>query len=463
MGKKPVTRAALLGALCLPILPALAQDGGGPLLTFGISQRFETGDNLNLEIPSEGSTTRADTELSFGLLSETQTDRLALDMSGLFRIENTSLTGSDAGFQDPNLRFSYDREGATSSFNAQAYYRESDVNNLQSLTDFVDSSGNVVLPPDFANLSGTGRRTVSGSSVNLELGRETPLGFVLDAGFSQTDYSNTSSSDLSDFDRRNVDGQARLRFSPLTTGTVGLRYDTYDAANPTGRDRTTTAADIGVEEALSERSTLKASLGASQVETDEAGLITTTSGLIGSLGLAYDMPNGSATADFDAKLDENGDQRLEFVVGRSMELPDGSLSARLGLTAPEIGKTEVIGGLDWQRALPDGKISARLNRSVSSSDQDVSRLTTLASINYDHDINAVSGIGLGLLYVQQEGTPSDNQVTRTDLNATYRHALTEDWNVNTGVSYRVRDEDTVGRAESPSVFLSIGRRFDFRP
>ena len=52
MGQKQTLRAALLGALCLPILPALAQEGGGVRMFLGLDQDFEVGENLALENPA---------------------------------------------------------------------------------------------------------------------------------------------------------------------------------------------------------------------------------------------------------------------------------------------------------------------------------------------------------------------------------------------------------------------------
>jgi hypothetical protein len=255
----------------------------------------------------------------------------------------------------------------------------------------------------------------------------------------------------------------RLRFSPVLTGTAALRYDTYDADDAEQTYRTTTGGDLGIEYVISERARLNASIGTSEIRTEEFGVTETTSSPVGTLGFIYDMPNGTATVDFDATTDEDGQERLNFVVGRSLELPDGSLSATLGFTDPESDDPEPIGSLQWRRDLPDGQITARIRRSVTSSNNDESRLSTLVAFGYDRDINDLSGIGFDIVYGETSATETDNEVRRIDLSAAYRYALTPDWNLNTGVSYEVRDEDTVGRAESPSVFLSIGRQFDFRP
>jgi hypothetical protein len=35
--------------------------------------------------------------------------------------------------------------------------------------------------------------------------------------------------------------------------------------------------------------------------------------------------------------------------------------------------------------------------------------------------------------------------------------------MNFGASHKVKDEDVVGKADSSSVFLSVGRKFEWRP
>ena len=464
MGKKTLTRATVLGALCLPILPALAQEAGGVLLSFGVDQRFETGNNLALETPEEGNSSIATTFLSFGLLSETATQQIGFDVGGGLQIQNTpDSDGTETSFTDPSVDFFYNLEGADSTLSFSGNYSEADIDTL-TLSDLVNNEGVIELPEDFANLSGTGQRSEYGIDAFLETGRDAPLGFVLSGGASGIDYTGSNDPSLFNFARSDAGATALLRFSPVTTGTLGLNYSTYDADDDVQTYRTTTGADVGVIYTLSSRTTVEASIGYTEVETEELGqATTTTSNPVGSLGIVYDMPNGEATADFDATTDEDGNERLNLVFGRSMERPDGALAYTFGLTDPEFGDVAPIGSLVWQRALPDGQISASLQRSVTSSNADESRLSTLVAIGYDRSINDLSGISFDLVYGQTDATATENEVSQIDLGAAYNYALTPDWNLNTGIIYQVRDEDTVGRSDSPSVFLTIGRQFNFRP
>jgi hypothetical protein len=464
VGKKTLARATVLGALCLPVLPALAQDAGGLLLSFGIDQRLESGNNLTLETPEEGNSSIATTFLSFGLLSETATQQIGFDLGGGLQIQNTPSTeGTETSFADPSVSFFYNLEGANSTLNLSANYSEADIDTL-TLSDFINNEGLIELPEDFASLSGTGQRSDYGVSALLETGLDAPLGFVLSGGAGGIDYTGTNDPTLFDIARSNAEATALLRFSPVTTGTLGLNYSTYDADDDVQTYTTTTGADAGVIYSLSSRATVEATIGYTEVQTEELGqATTTTSNPVGSLGIVYDMPNGAATADFDATTDDDGNERLNLVFGRSMDLPDGALAYTFGLTDPEAGDVAPIGSLTWERALPDGQVSASLQRSVTSSNADESRLSTLIAFAYDRTINDVSGIGFDLIYGQTDATATENDVSQIDLTAAYNYALTPDWSLNTGIVYQVRNEDSVGRSESPSVFLSIGRRFDFRP
>lgn len=464
MGKATITRAAILGAVCLPILPALAQEIDAVRMNFGINQRFESGDNLALENPSQGNSAISTTRLSFGLISETERQSIELDVSGALTIQNTPDTdGTETNFGTPNFRFSYDLAGADSAFGVNANYNVAFIDTL-SLSDFINEDGILELPEDFSSLAGTGERTNYGVSATLELGQNAPLGFNLSAGVSGIDYNDVTDPNLFNYNRSFLGARALLRFSPVLTGSVGLRYSTYDASDDEQTYRTRTTGNVGLEYAISSRASLEASVGVTEVNTETLDQPTTnTTSPVGSLGYVLDMPNGGLTADFVASADENGNERLNFVVGRNLDLPDGNLSFTLGLTDPEFGDVAPIGSLGWERDLPDGQITARISRRVSSSNNDDTALTTLVAFGYNKNITDLSGIGLDLTYGESDATENTGRVTRTGISATYRYALTQDWNLNTGVNYRTREEEGEGQASSPTIFLSIGRNFDFRP
>ncbi len=423
MGKKQTLRAALLGALCLPILPALAQEAGGVRMFFGLDQEFESGDNLALDIPAQGYSNIANTRLSFGVISETERQSLDLLLSGALTIQDTPDTfGTETDFGTPLARLNYGLTSENASLSVNALYRVDFIDEL-NFGDFVDADGVLVLPEDFAGLNGTGERTAYGFDATLELGKTAPLGFTLSAGASGNRYSGTSDPDLFDFSRTYVAGDVLLQLSPVLTGVIGLGYDTYDADDTEQTYRTTTTGDIGLIYTISERATLEGRIGVTRVDTEEFGIDTSSTNPVGSLAYVYAMPDGEITADFSVTVDpDDGSQRTDLLVGRSRELPDGQLAFALGVTDPEFGDIAPIGSLSWQRELPAAVLSARIDRTVSLSNQDQTTLTTLVALGYDQEINDVSGFSLDLTYGESDATSTTNRVTRSGITATYRRA-----------------------------------------
>ena len=49
------------------------------------------------------------------------------------------------------------------------------------------------------------------------------------------------------------------------------------------------------------------------------------------------------------------------------------------------------------------------------------------------------------------------------VHAVYRRALTQDWSLETGYSYRLRREEGEGDAESNTLFLTLQSSFNWRP
>ena len=67
-------------------------------------------------------------------------------------------------------------------------------------------------------------------------------------------------------------------------------------------------------------------------------------------------------------------------------------------------------------------------------------------------VDALSTIGLDFSY-EVSDAPSE-RIEVAGIGATWRYALTPDWHLDTGMRYRVR-RDLDGRAESPSIFVSV--------
>lgn len=429
------------------------------LMIFGVDQEFEAGDNLSLEIPSEGSTVLSTTTLSFDLLSETSTQTFALGLSGSLR-EGDIPRGSDisTGFVEPSVKLSYSREAANARFSFDGQYRESDVSFLDPLSSLIDDTGVLVLPEDFETLNGTGTRRVYDVSTKLETGIDAPFGLVFDASASGISYGDGAAATRDDSRRHSYGVEARLRFSPVTTGFVGYDRDYYEADDLQNTEHETDAFEIGVNHEISERATIEVAIGYSETSETENFVTMNDDGLTGRVKYDLDMPNGTLNASYEVTRDQDG--KREFLrFGRTLEQPLGALSFNVGATRKGSGDPKLIGGLNWRRDLPTGRITLGLNRGVTVNDDDEERISTTANFGYMHEINQLSSLGFDASYGLTESSITGNDTQRTDLTASYNYALTPDWSLSTGVSYRIRDEDRLGRTDSTSVFLRIGREF----
>lgn len=468
MGHHWSARTPLYGAVCffsLCAVPVAAQEAGGLLLSFGIEQRLEAGRNLTLETPATGGGATALTTLSFGLLSETNRHTFSLEFVNGLRIANLPGEGTTTGIDDSSLILAYDREVANAALSFGASFERSDIDFLEPLSTFITGDGSIELPADFESLDGGGTRNAFSISAGLETGQQDLVGFVLRATTSGLEYSGTTDPDLFDTRTNRLEAGTILRFSPRTTARVTASAEFYDAENVEQTDRETNTLIFGLEHELTPRTRLGGVLGYVDLDTTEIGAAPGAgdfSGVIGEVGVAYAMSNGELTAEAASTIDSAG--RLNtFIVGRSFEIPNGEVSAEIGVGRSNGSDEELIGALSWRQEVGPGDIVADFSREITTSLEDEASATTALAFGYIYNLNPVSRLGLSIAYVQTEPTPSVARLERMDVTAAYSRELTPEWDFNTGISYRVRDEDTVGRVTSQSVFFSIGREFDLRP
>ncbi len=402
----PLTAAAVLMSTA-----ASAQDGKGRLLTFGIDQNFSWADNPGLAIPSEGTRLRSDTRLTFGAAFEGPRDLLALNTSVVLRGEDSG-SGFDYGVENPAAELSYTRSGTSSSFTASAFLRQSDLAEGLALSD--DET------PVLLQENGSARST--GGRLGYSFGDGAPFGGSLRAGLTDTDYRNTTDPDL--VDNRTVTAGVGLHFTlnDVTEATLDIDHRRYDE------------------------------VGAAPVESS-----TTV-----AAGLVRALPRGSLRARLSTTFDEDG-SRSGLSFGRSIDLPDGALSLDLGLTQSAGGGVDVTGALAYQKELARGGLSARLSRAVTTDAGNDQVLVTALSLGLTQELTPRMGLNMGADWSRSEDTASGLVTDNASLNAALNYALTPDWTLNLGANHRIKDEDSIGRAASNSVFLSVGRTFEFRP
>jgi hypothetical protein len=171
------------------------------------------------------------------------------------------------------------------------------------------------------------------------------------------------------------------------------------------------------------------------------------------------LPVGTVSALLRVTTDDDEGQRETFEIGRDLETPRDTISARLGVTRADTTGTDLVGSLLWDRALPDGSLGLELAHRVSF-DDDAEVQTSTISVIWLKNISDISSISLDISYEQSDSAVES--IEQVAFGAGYTHRLTADWNLDTGIDYRVRD-DADGRARSPGIFVALSREFQVRP
>ena len=148
---------------------------------------------------------------------------------------------------------------------------------------------------------------------------------------------------------------------------------------------------------------------------------------------------------------------------QTIDLPRGSLSVDLGVTEAAGSGLDMTGALNWRQELANGILSARLSRAVTNDTDNDEALVTAFSLGMTQELSPRLSLNLGASWTQSDKQATGLVTDTTSLDASFNYALTEDWAMNFGASHKVKDEDGVGKADSSTVFVSLGRTFEWRP
>jgi hypothetical protein len=401
--------AACLGAGTLAIglplaLMAQEDDGGGVRLTFSVDGRVEAHSNAALDPTDAESSAEAVTRLGFGASSTTRAARLSFDATAQVRAVLTGPSSLSDGIVNPDLRLSYSRASSNATFDAQVFWRDTDLGRETTLDDFEVASG---------------KRQDTGASLALRWGNDTRLGFGLTADYTDTDYHDGSTEP----DRRRLNLGAELRL---------------DLSKATALTFTLTRGRL----------------------TSDNGTDSTTLGLDGTLSIA--RPDGSLT--FGLALDDTDDGlRSGISLARSHERPRGGYGYRLGLTRDAGGDLRVTGGVNLRQDLPRGQITADLSRDITTADDDNSdRQVTRANLGLTQTLTDRTSLTLSAGFSESLNPADDSFTRKTNLGATLSHELGGDWMLDGGVSLTSQDTDATATAEDTSIFLGLRRTFEGR-
>lgn len=401
-------------ALAVLALSATAQQAPPPF-TFGLDLRLEADDNRDLVPVSPGTTTTGTARLSFGFLRDTGADSLRLNAGVLLRAAGGPGAATTAtGLQEPAVTARYTRTAANASLSFGLRYSEREIRSLRSLDDFLDpDTGEIVLPPDFDGLVGTGTQTNFNADLRASIGDAGPLGLTVTLGLRETGYRNAAAT-LIPSTELSAGLSARLRLSDVAAARIDLRASRFEP---------------------------------------ETGAVRDTTGV--TLGFSQEFPRGTFGVSASADTTPDG-TRLGVSVSRSLQLPAGALAVSLGATRPATSdRIALTGSLSLRQDLRRGAITAGLVQRVGSGANDAEQLVTAVNVGLTHEVGPNGRLALGADYAISTIPATSVSTQSANLRVSYSHALTQDWGLNVGYVHRLRNDTAAGQANSNSVFLGL--------
>lgn len=445
----------------LPTTGLATGTGSGLSITLDYLTSLRHDNNLRLTDPSLGSTTWWENTLALSVLRQASDSTLALDLSGLYRIANEPIIGTESSFSDPSAQLAYQRTRSNSQFGLQLEYREQDLAFNRSLTD-TNFDGII----DSADVIGTvGDQVNTRANLDWAVGLNAPLGFQFNYSHRERRYSNTIDPNLFENSSDIYTATTLFRFSPVLQGNLRVNYEDFTADDTVQTDRQTTTVTAGGTYNISAITTVTANAGYTRVDDTERANNTNdvTEDFVWNFAWNKTLADGNADVQIDQIFGVNG-SRLNATAGRNYQRASGTLGFNVGFTRGPFDEITPIGQIDYSYRLPSSRIGATIQRRVGTSTDSLETRQTLAFLTYDYTINSVSGLSFSVDFIDQEteGSGPSNPRQRGTFNASYTRAITRDWAMNVGYQYE-RDDQNGFTASSSSVFLTLGRRFILKP
>ena len=459
------------GARPRPALGRASERGpGGLTLSFGVGLTVRAEDNADLSEDTDDGEVELIGNLAFGVLSQTRVQRLALDLDGDLAASTNPDEGDDSfELENPRLGFAYEREGARARVGAALRYRRIDLDEARLIDpdDVFDD-----LPGEDDLVIDDGAQSDLDAEVEVVTGLGRPLGFELQLRAERRRYEDTDDPELTDRDIDAAEGALRLDVTPLLT--TRLTFEAQNLDDVSGEERRARALGVSAVYEATDRTTLTAVLGGSRVEAlrgfdlDEDGIDdelrdSETSGVVGSLGVVYDMPSGTIAAELESELEEDG-RRDTLRVARAFEPFEGvDLSASVGISREDDQDPQFVTDIAYVQELRRGRLRASLERRAGSSVDGDDIAATSANLNLLREVSRVSAITLDLDYALVEETGEDDEgESLSELRLAYVRSLTPDWSLSAGYELTRRAEGD-DAASSNALFVTLGRNFVIRP
>ncbi|WP_282154072.1 hypothetical protein [Ruegeria atlantica] len=426
----------------------------GLLATFEVSQRLEYSDNPDLDVDGN-SDFYGRTVLGFGLESVTDIQTFTLDLGTdieEFREDNPNTFD----FTNTFALLSYNRTTRDAFFDADARYREVDTDTTLSDRDF-DQDGNIINQDD-------GTRVSYGFTLGAAVGEEGPLGANFDWDYNEIRFRDTTDPGLNDNTLNDVSGQIDFRINPRITLALTGGYSDFTTEAENGTNRETKS--LGLATALEVNPVLTVDVGLSYDRIKRTGATNRDDdGISGEVELTRTMPNGTIGLRYASEVFANADGRRSFLsFSRDMDLPRGALAFSLGVTGTDAIGSDPLIEVDYQYDLPAAQLSFGLSQRVVVDEDDNENINTSLRAAYDQEINNLSSFGFSVDFFNRNELGDDsNDSQRLDVGFTYRHDLTRDWGLESGITHTLLTEEDDPDRSRTTLFVGLERSFTFSP
>jgi hypothetical protein len=439
MGRGPLAALLLAGTAGGA---AFAQDQNpdvGQLFTATISERVTADSNYQLDDPSPGTSYYADTRLLLGYANNTPTQTFALGLdTGLRALWQAEQSFEFVLASPTGARLDYTNEWADGLFDATLRYRQRQVNSILDIGVDTDNNGTI---DNLDRLTGDTREMRYDANVGVVWGTSTPSSYGLRLIATRFDYSDETDNRVP---RTTVEGQGNwnLRLNPVLSSQVLADVLQYQAQNDT--DTELDFAEITAGAIYQPGENLQMSAGVGWAKRKRYDTIA------GEQQTTQNNTGPSVRGDFTYTTED-----LTFLG-----------NANYTTAAPD---PQLSGALRAVYALPSGRLTGRVFQNYTGTDTGGQEAkVTGIGVGWLHNINAVSSFGLDFAWALQVdvddtlNVPAEPDIHRTNVTATYSHAITNAVSGLVGYRFRQLDEEP-DHATSHAVFIEVARTFETYP
>jgi hypothetical protein len=397
------------------VFPGLAQGAGsgGIVMDLAVETSVDVRSNPQLDVVNPQRVDEISSAVSFGLLTETRSQKLSFG-GGI------SLRGSDGpggggvanGVVDPFLALRYLRQVRDASLSFDARLQETDL----TQTD----------PGEFGATiqTGSAKQRSYSAEINMRWRETAPLGFGVLAGFQKAAF---------------IDGSAFGQGGQALSGTTRHRFDFLARLDLDAAHHLTTTLGYRV---------FRQEAAAGRRESFQLNSV-----------YQIDRPRGPFAIKLEYVMPEAGHQ-LSGLVDRHLALPRGAVRAGIGAARATTGGRYVTGHLHYETALSRGLFEASVNRKLTSSDQDDSeQLSTAMGLQYRIDATPLDGFAVGIDWAEATNTQSGLTTMNRILAISYTRQLGREVDFNIGLRRRDVRDSVTGARQSNEIFMSLTRKF----